>query len=47
MFRQFKEKIGHPIRTLIILIQDKNTLLKLPVGVSALQIYIEIGDISS
>jgi hypothetical protein len=31
-------KIGHPIRTLIILVQDKNTSLKLPVGVSPLQI---------
>ena len=30
--------IGHPIRTLIILVQDKNTSLKLPVGVSPLQL---------
>jgi hypothetical protein len=29
---------GHPIRTLIILVQDKNTSLKLPVGVSPLQL---------
>jgi hypothetical protein len=31
-------QIGHPIRTLIILVQDKNTSLKLPVGVSPLQL---------
>jgi hypothetical protein len=30
--------IGHPIRTLIILVQDKNTSLILPVGVSPLQL---------
>ena len=30
--------IGHPIRTLIILVQDKNTSLKLPVCVSPLQL---------
>ena len=30
-------KIDHPIRSLIILVQDKNTSLKLPVGVSPLQ----------
>ena len=31
-------QIVHPIRTLIILVQDKNTSLKLPVGVSRLQL---------
>ena len=30
--------IGHPIRTLIILVQDKHTSLKLPVGVCRLQL---------
>ena len=30
--------IDHPIKTLIILVQDKNTSLKLPVGVSPLQL---------
>jgi hypothetical protein len=30
--------VCHPIRTLIILVQDKNTSLKLPVGVSPLQL---------
>ena len=31
-------EIGHPIGTLIILVQDKNTSLKLPVGISPLRL---------
>jgi hypothetical protein len=32
---------SHPIRTLIILVQDKNTSLKLPVDVSPLQLVLK------